>query len=81
MTRNRCPGQDPRYWTSDEVCETRCPHCGLEMEFFNDEPARTCRSCRKKVRNPKFDPGCAKWCKYADECLGKMPQTGGRSAE
>ena len=43
------------------------------MEFFKDEPSRVCRSCRKKVQNPKLDLGCAKWCKYAAECLGQMP--------
>ncbi len=43
------------------------------MEFFKDEPTRICRSCRKKVRNPKLDLGCAKWCKFAAQCLGEIP--------
>jgi len=43
------------------------------MEFFKDEPVRTCRSCRNKVQNPKLDLGCAEWCKYAAQCLGEMP--------
>ncbi len=74
MLRPRCPGQDSRYWKGDVVFEIRCPHCGTQMEFFRDEPTRTCRSCRNKVQNPKLDLGCAKWCKFASECLGQMPE-------
>jgi len=44
------------------------------MEFFKDEPVRTCRSCRERARNPRIDLGCAEWCKFAAECLGLMPQ-------
>ena len=74
MSIPRCPGQDSRYWTGDSAFEIRCPHCGHDVEFFKDEPTRLCRSCRKKVRNPKLDLGCAKWCKYAAQCLGEMPE-------
>ena len=73
MSIPRCPGLDSRYWTGDSAFEINCPHCGFKMEFFKDEPVRTCRSCRKKVQNPKLDLGCAKWCKYAAQCLGEMP--------
>ena len=73
MSAPRCPGQDSRYWKGDSTFEIDCPHCGSEMEFFKDEPTRTCRSCRKKVRNPKLDMGCAKWCKFAAQCFGQMP--------
>ncbi len=69
----RCPGQDMRYQTADAVSEIRCPYCDDEMEFFKDEPAQTCRSCRRKVRNPDFDLGCAKWCGYAAQCIGQVP--------
>lgn len=75
MSRPRCPGRDTRYWTPDDAYVIRCPHCGNETEFFKDEPVRRCRSCRKEVRNPRIDLGCAEWCKFAAECLGLMPQS------
>ena len=73
MSGPRCPGQDMRFWTADAVSEVRCPHCGHEVEFFKDEPVRTCRSCRKQVRNPNLDLACAEWCSYAAQCLAQMP--------
>ena len=69
----RCPGQDMRYQTADAASEVRCPYCEHEMEFFRDEPALICRSCRRKVQNPNFDLGCAEWCGYAAQCVGQMP--------
>ena len=60
-----------RQWTPDDIFEISCPHCGDEMEFFKDEPRLTCRSCRRPVRNPKVDLGCAKWCKFAEQCLAR----------
>ena len=73
MSAPRCPGQDSRFWTGDFAFDIKCPHCGYKIEFFKDEPVRTCYSCRKRVQNPKLDLGCAKWCKYGDQCLGRMP--------
>ncbi len=67
----RCPGQDMRYWTPDDILYVACPYCDRESEFWKDEPFRLCRSCQKEVRNPRIDLGCAKWCKFADQCLGK----------
>jgi len=66
----RCPGQDQRYWTADDIFDVPCPHCSFVIEFWKDEPFRICRECQKEVRNPRIDLGCAKWCKFADECLG-----------
>jgi hypothetical protein len=43
------------------------------IEFWKDEPLLYCHKCKEPVRNPKIDPGCAAWCKYADDCLGKLP--------
>jgi len=68
----RCPGQDTRYWTADAVFDVRCGNCGRELEFFKDEPARTCPSCRNKVANPRLDLGCAKWCAYGEQCLQEL---------
>ncbi len=74
----RCPGQDTRYWTPEDIFDVKCPFCDKEIEFFKDEPFRICPECEAEVRNPKIDLGCAKWCKYAKECLGKLaPQDDG----
>jgi len=70
----RCPGQDQRYWKPEDIFDVRCPHCGAEVEFFKDEPVLLCRGCGGEVRNPRIDLGCAKWCKHAAECLGKLPE-------
>lgn len=70
MSPLRCPGQDPRNWKGESAEEVLCPHCGHNMEFFRDEPVRPCRACGKEVRNPHLNLGCAKWCKYAKQCLG-----------
>ncbi len=67
----RCPGQDQRYWTPDDIFDVACPYCDYEIEFWKDEPFRLCRSCQKEVRNPRIDLGCAKWCKFSDRCLGR----------
>ena len=47
-----------------------CPSCGYSLEFWKDEPKRDCPGCKKCIRNPKLDLGCAEWCKFADKCLG-----------
>jgi len=74
----KCPGQDTRYWTPEDIFDVKCPFCNKEIEFFKDEPFRICPECEGEVRNPKIDLGCAKWCKYAKECLGKLaPQDDG----
>jgi len=73
MTLPRCPGQDMRFWKPEDIFEIRCGHCGQAVEFFKDEPLRVCRLCGKDVRNPRIDLGCAKWCKFAEQCFGEMP--------
>jgi endogenous inhibitor of DNA gyrase (YacG/DUF329 family) len=70
MTRPRCPGQDSRYWTPEDIFEVPCPGCGHQIEFFKDDPALACRRCGHEVANPRIDPGCANWCDLAPECLG-----------
>ena len=71
MSNVRCPGQDQRYWTPEDIFDIKCPFCAHEIEFFKDEPFLLCPGCKEEVRNPRIDLGCAKWCKYAEECLGK----------
>lgn len=69
---SKCPGQDTRYWTYEDVDETKCPHCGQEMEFFKTDIRLRCRNCGNKVVNEKFDLGCAEWCSFAEYCLGDV---------
>lgn len=71
MPAPRCPGQDMRYWTAEDIFDVECPYCDAEIEFWKDEPVRLCSKCGVEVRNPRIDLGCAKWCKFAEECLGK----------
>ena len=66
-----CPGQDMRYWQPEDIFDVSCPYCDNKIEFWKDEPMRICRKCSKEVRNPRIDMGCAEWCKFADQCLGK----------
>ena len=75
MSKPRCPGQDMRFWKPEDVFDVRCPHCKKEVEFFKDEPYLKCPECRREVRNPKIDLGCAKWCAFAADCLGEVPDT------
>ncbi len=70
MPISRCPGQDNRHWTSEDVIESPCPSCGKTIEFWKQEPRRRCIHCGRSVLNPNLDLGCAKWCKQAADCLG-----------
>jgi len=69
---DRCPGQDQRYLKPSDVFEVPCPECGHMVEFFKFDVKLNCRGCGREMRNPKLDLGCAKWCKYADKCLGDL---------
>lgn len=70
MLATKCPGQDMRYWTAEDVHEEECPQCGALIEFFKTDIRLRCPSCRTRVANPRFDMGCAQWCAYAEQCLG-----------
>jgi len=65
----KCPGQDSRFWDSDSIFEIKCPTCQGAIEFFKDDPFRRCPHCRRRVRNPRRDMGCAQHCPMADKCL------------
>ncbi len=69
----KCPGQDTQYWNKDAIFETKCPECGADMEFFKDDTSRRCKSCDKKIVNPKMDFGCAAYCQFADQCIATLP--------
>jgi len=70
MFSTKCPGQDMRYWTADDVHEEKCPGCGEIIEFFKTDIRLRCRNCKTRVANPRFDMGCAEWCAHAEMCLG-----------
>ncbi len=70
MFATKCPGQDMRYWTSDDIREVECPQCGETIEFFKTDIRLRCRNCKTRVGNPGFDMGCAAWCAQAEMCLG-----------
>ncbi len=70
MFATKCPGQDMRYWTADDVHEEKCPQCGETIEFFKTDIRLRCRNCKTRVANPRFDMGCAQWCAHAEMCLG-----------
>lgn len=69
----KCPGQDTRYWKPGAIFETKCPDCGNTVEFFKDDSTRKCKTCGRKLVNPRLDFGCATYCKYAAQCLGDLP--------
>jgi HD superfamily phosphodiesterase len=68
----QCPGQDSRYWSGEDVFESKCPACGQPVEFFKDDSRQRCRSCGNQVFNPKMDFGCAAYCPHAAQCLGAL---------
>ncbi|MFO8191989.1 MAG: hypothetical protein R6U08_04360 [Bacillota bacterium] len=70
MLSGKCPGQDTRYWTADDVHEQKCPNCGEMIEFFKTDIRLRCPKCKTRVTNSQFNMGCAQWCPYAEQCLG-----------
>lgn len=52
--------------------EADCPRCATSIEFLRGDVAVRCHGCKRKVINPRFDPGCAAWCAYAEQCLGNL---------
>ncbi len=71
----RCPGQDSRYWTSEDVSEVECSGCGRTVEFFKTDGVRRCPGCGERIINPAVNLGCARWCEHAGECLGFDPKS------
>lgn len=69
----KCPGQDSRYWRPGAIFETKCPQCGNTVEFFKDDTTRKCGNCGNRFANPKMDFGCASYCKFAEQCIGALP--------
>jgi hypothetical protein len=71
MSEHKCPGQDQRYWKPEDIFFAPCPACGAQIEFWKDEPLRTCPGCQRGVRNPRLDLGCADHCKHGPDCTGQ----------
>lgn len=63
-----------RYWQGDPAFEVPCPKCGSAVEIFKDESKGRCTECGHGFQNPKSDLACAKWCAYAEQCLGFAPK-------
>ena len=70
----KCPGQDMQYWESDAIFDVNCPECDFPVEFYKDDTTRKCNQCGHRFVNPKMDFGCAAYCKYAEQCLGTLPE-------
>ena len=73
MNGFRCPGQDKRVWRPEDVFEAPCRFCGARIEFWKDDVFLECETCGNDVPNPRLNLGCAQWCKFAEQCLGAMP--------
>ena len=69
---SKCPGQDTRFWKPDDVYFVECPKCGNSVEFFKDDIRRRCKKCGHIFINPRLNLGCARWCQYADQCVGAI---------
>ncbi len=67
----KCPGQDGRSWSPEDVSEKECPACQYNIEFFKFDLMRSCPNCGKDVINPRFNLECAEWCEHAAMCIGQ----------
>lgn len=76
MSPEQCPGQDSRFLKPEQIAVANCGKCGQKVEFWPDEIARRCPECGKRVANPKADLGCLEWCEYAEQCLGRLKESG-----
>ena len=70
----KCPGQDIRYWSGNDIFEAKCPKCGTILEFFKDDSTRPCPKCDYRMLNPQINFGCAEYCPHAEQCLGSLPE-------
>lgn len=70
----KCPGQDMQYWTEEAIYEVNCPKCDKSVEFYKDDTTRSCSHCSHRFVNPRLDFGCAAYCKFAEQCIGTLPE-------
>ena len=76
----KCPGQDSRNWTPEDVFDVKCSSCGGDVEFFKTDVSRRCPECGHRVINPDLDLACAEWCPHAELCLGQTLGVVGKPA-
>ena len=74
-----CPGSD--LLRNPTITEKVCPVCGNTLEIFSIDTEVTCENCGFVAFNDALT--CAKWCKYAEKCLGPeaYERLTGRKAE
>ena len=70
----KCPGQDMQYWNDEAIYDVDCPQCGRPVEFYKDDTTRSCGHCSHRFVNPRLDFGCAAYCKFAEQCIGSLPE-------
>ena len=58
----KCCGNNTREWGPDAIFTVACPHCGHQVEFFQDEITRSCPACHRNVPSSRSDFGCGQWC-------------------
>lgn len=63
-----------QYWDAGAIFDVACPECDAQVEFYKDDTTRSCPSCGHRFVNPKMDFGCAAYCKYAEQCIGTLPE-------
>jgi ribosomal protein S27E len=63
---DRCPGSANVRTPTLKIKE--CPECGKEIEIFSNDKNVVCANCGFILYNDITS--CAKWCRYAKECLG-----------
>ena len=51
------------------IMEKVCPRCGHGIEIFSIDTEAVCENCGFVIYNDTLT--CAKWCKYARQCLGE----------
>ena len=61
-----CPGAD--LLRNPSITEKVCPVCGNIIEVFSIDTKVACDNCGFVAYNDALT--CAKWCKYAEKCLG-----------
>ncbi len=66
MISDRCPGADRL--RDPKITEKICPVCGHTIEIFSCDTEVACENCGFVAYNEALT--CAKWCKYAENCLG-----------
>jgi len=57
------------------IITRRCPFCGEEVEFFEDEIEVRCSNCGRIVKREPTEI-CVTWCSYAKQCIDELEKNG-----